>query len=86
MKMNKNEQIVLQACIDNQNENGGDFGFGNEVAPMVESLSVNQVAGYLSALQSKSYIYVDGVVVEGKLCGQFVVMRAAVDALAFASA
>ena len=86
--MNKNEQIVLQACIDNQNENGGDFGFGNEVAPMVESLSVNQVAGYLSALQSKSYIYVteDGVVVDGKLCGQFVVMRAAVDALAFASA
>jgi hypothetical protein len=82
--MNRNEQIVLQACIDNQNENGGDFGFGDEVAPMVESLSVHQVAGYLSALQSKSYLYVESAVVDGKVCGQFVVMDAAVDALAFA--
>jgi len=82
--MNLNEQIVLQACIDNQNENGGDFGFGEEVVSMLVANSAQQVAGYLSALQAKSYIYCEGNVVDGKVCGQFVVMGAAHDALAFA--
>jgi|FLMP01.3.fsa_nt_emb hypothetical protein len=82
--MNKNEQIVLQACIDNQNENGGDFGFGDEVAPLVESLSAHQVAGYLSALQAKSCLHIESNIVDGKELGQFVVMSFAHEALAFA--
>jgi len=38
---------------------GGDFGFGDEISGYLNNLNDKQVAGYLSALQSKGLISID---------------------------
>jgi hypothetical protein len=54
--LNKNEQEVLRAVIWNVKDcTHWEFGFGDEIE--VDGLSKHQVAGYLSSLQSKGYIF-----------------------------
>ena len=61
MYLNENELAVLKACADNaQDAAGGDFGFGDEISGYLDNLSDRQVAGYLSDLQTKGLISIDG--------------------------
>tara|TARA_R110000737_G_scaffold331089_1_gene347126 strand:+ start:2148 stop:2420 length:273 start_codon:yes stop_codon:yes gene_type:complete len=58
--LNTNEAAVLNAIILSSNYNGGDFTYIDDVMhDLVEEnklLSINQVKGYLSALQTKKFI------------------------------
>ncbi len=57
IKINQNEWRVLVACVDNALDTaGGDFGFSDEISRYVTDLSKQQVAGYLSQLDSKGLI------------------------------
>ncbi len=58
--LNDRERAVLTAAIVAAEGNGYDFTFGDEVVVECSSLTAQQVGGYLSALQSKGYLYVDG--------------------------
>ena len=56
MTLNENERKVLCAVMWNTKDvSGWDFGFGDEIE--IEGLTKHQVAGYLSSLQSKGYIF-----------------------------
>ena len=57
--LNQNELSVLNAVIKGHDYAGGDFTYFDEVCEHVRELSVNQVKGYISSLQNKSYIYID---------------------------
>lgn len=58
--LNTNEQIVLNSIVESSNHNGGDFTYIDDLMhEMVEEykfLSINQVKGYMSILQTKGYI------------------------------
>jgi hypothetical protein len=60
--LNKNEQLVLKACYNSYSFNDDSFGYVEEVLGTrfenckPESLTVNQLKGYLSQLQSKGLI------------------------------
>ncbi len=58
--LNTNEQVVLKAVIKTADNNGGDFTYIDDLMhEMVEEekfLSINQVKGYMSILQTKGFI------------------------------
>lgn len=52
--INKNEEAVLKALVDESAMNGHDFGFADGI--VVEGLSKHQIAGYISAIERKDLI------------------------------
>lgn len=56
--LNTNEIEVLKAISTASEGNGGDFTYFDEVAPLLPSLSQQQVKGYFSQLRQKGYILV----------------------------
>jgi hypothetical protein len=52
--LNQNEIAVFRAMQKNTENNGGDFGFTDEI--MVEGLTKHQIAGYIGQLQKKGLI------------------------------
>ncbi len=56
MDLNKNEKLVLKALVRSSKGNGHDFGFTDEYQNC--GFSKQQMAGYISQLQSKGYIQI----------------------------
>tara|TARA_R110000744_G_scaffold139559_1_gene250631 strand:- start:583 stop:858 length:276 start_codon:yes stop_codon:yes gene_type:complete len=60
-ELNTKETLVLKSIILTSNYNGGDFTYIDDVMhDLVQEnnlLSINQIKGYLSVLQSKKFIY-----------------------------
>jgi len=64
-KLNENEKSVLSAVIQSAHCcSGGDFAIGSEIAEFIPRLRALQVAGFLSSLQKKGAITIDGPVAE----------------------
>jgi hypothetical protein len=71
--LNENEILVLKAIVIASDEStGGDFTYFDEVMEKINTLTQQQVKGYVSQLSQKNYIYVS----DDKFCqicaGQYV--------------
>lgn len=54
--LNENEYKVYKAAVKAaEKATGGDFGFGEDV--VVPGMTKRQIAGYLSQLEQKDYLY-----------------------------
>lgn len=62
--LNNNEILVLQAIAISSDGNGGDFTYFQYVMDEINTLTKEQVKGYISQLEKKDYIIVD----EGQIC------------------
>lgn len=66
-KLNDNELCVLLALADTMMDNGGDFGFTDEVNYKALNLTARQYAGYVGQLTQKGLIWVDNPVVNDRI-------------------
>jgi len=67
MKLNTTELNVLLALADNMMNNGGDFGFTDEIDYKALGLTDRQYAGYVGQLTQKGLIWVDNPVVNDRI-------------------
>lgn len=59
MDLNTNEIAVLKAVSISSKPQGGDFTDFNDVMKQIDSLTTQQVKGYISQLSQKGYVSVE---------------------------